>query len=234
MIKLTSTQQKVLDIYHNDGTQKAWNYWKLMGNTYGIFLGEVPSNEFIDGESLAKHIGLTEGVLCNVDTNWLKFILDGNIMYIPMKPLMHSVSWDAIKDCGAVFENEGASVDIDGIDYDITIPNGLYIDEKTDTSGYDFQESYNSEWNRCFYVISHRLLHDKRFESWASYSDADLVMSDVYGNGSFTWSKIPNIKNRQTRLFRGGDGVAYIFRYTNFIVESSRGWRPILRFCLNH
>jgi len=81
-----TTQQKVLDIYHNEGHVKAWNYWKLMGNTSSIFLGEVSGHEIIDGKLLSNHIGLTEGVLCNVDTPWLKFILDGNIVYVAKKP----------------------------------------------------------------------------------------------------------------------------------------------------
>ena len=238
MIKLTSTQQKALDIYHNEGHIKSWNYWKLMGNTYGIFLGEVPSNEFINGESLANHIGLTDGVLCNIDTPWLKFLLDGNIIYVPMKPLMHSVSWDAIDECGAVFENEGAMIDIGSNTYDITLLRGLDASKfDSDVYGYDVSLTHNSEWNRLMYPIhigsgyqsaAYSLTPSVPFNEWASYTDDDLVVDHRAGNGSYCWTQETPATSSQ-RPNRGYLGVTYVNRIFPSLVYKGIGWRPALR-----
>ena len=239
MIELSSTQKKVLDIYHNEGHIKAWNYWRLMGNTYGIFLGEVPSNEFIDGKSLAMYIGLTEGVLCNVDTPWLKFILDGNLIYVPMKPLMYSVSWNAINKCGAVFENEGVNIDIDGNTYDITLLRGLNrnYDLSGKCCGWDMNYTHTSEWNRIMYPIHTGIHTDANnpsipsipFAQWASYSDEDLLVHRDFGTGSYTWVQETRNTDASRRFGRGYGGVAYVNSYTTTLASSDVGWRPALR-----
>jgi len=239
MIKLTSTQQKALDINHNEGHIKSWNYWKLMGNTYGIFLGEVPSNEFINGESLANHIGLTDGVLCNIDTPWLKFLLDGNIIYVPMKPLMHSVSWDAIDECGAVFENEGAMIDIGSNTYDITLLRGLDASKfDSDVYGYDVSLTHNSEWNRLMYPIhigsgyqsaAYSLTPSVPFNEWASYTDDDLVVDYGAGDGSYSWVQETQNTDTTESFSRGYIGVTYVNSYTTTFAPSNYGWRPALR-----
>jgi len=239
MIQLSSTQKKVLEIYRNEGHIKAWNYWKLIGNTYGIFLGEVPSNHFINGISLANHVGLTKGVLCNIDVPWLKFLLDGNIIYVPMKPLMHSVSWDKINECGAVFENEGATIDIDSNTYDITLLRGLNrnynLSEKC--YGFDVDFTHTSEWNRLMYPIHSGVHTDVNNQSnpsvpyaqWATYSDDDLTVYHRAGNGTVTWVQEEQNTDTTFRFARGYGGVTYVTRYTTTIAGSNLGWRPALR-----
>jgi len=235
MIELSSAQKKVLDIYHNEGYEKAWNFWKLIGNTYGIFLGEVPSNDFIDGEQLANHIGLTDGVLCNIDTPWLKFILDGNIIYVPMKPLMYSVSWDAINECGAVFENKGATINVGGKNYDITLLRGLNKNNNLSGKfyGFDVDFTHSSEWNRLMYPI-HSGIHSGinnptvgsvPFAQWSTYFDVDLMVD--YHVGSATW--IQEIPYHDIRLIRGDLGITYLDWANAKRDGNSRGWRPALR-----
>jgi len=241
MIELTSTQKKVLDLYHNDGPQKAWNYWKLMGNTYGIFLGEVPSDEFIDGKSLANHIGLTEGRLCNVVAPWLKFILDGNIVYVPMKPLMHSVTWNAITNCGAIFEHEGATIDIGNSNYDITLLRGLNKQYSPNERyyGFDIVDTHNSEWNRLMYSI-HSGMHTDNdnpsnpsvpYAQWATYSDSELVTHCECGDGSAIWTQ--EILDDNIRLNRGSNGVTVVYGSSATYTMCDLGWRPALRLITN-
>jgi len=239
MIQLSSTQKKVLDIYHNEGHIKAWNYWKLLGNTYGIFLGEVPSDEFIDGGTLANHIGLSEGVLCNIDTLWLKFILDGNIIYVPMKPLMHTVSWDDINECGAVFENEGVTINIGDNIYDTTLLRGL--NENYNLSGkfygFDVDHTHTSEWNRLMYPI-HSGMHTDNdnpsspsvpYAQWATYSDSDLGIQYTLDCGTASWVQETQNTNDTRRFFRAGNGVTHVGSYTSTLANSNDGWRPALR-----
>jgi len=242
MIELSNTQKKALDIYHNEGHAKAWNYWRLMGNTYGIFLGEVTSNGFIDGESLANHIGLTEGVLCNVDKPWLKFILDGNIIYVAKKPLMHSVSWDAINSCGAVFENEGANIDINSDTYDITLLRGFKgnIDSNKELYGFDKYETHNSEWNRLMYPIHSGVHTDANnpsspsipYVQWASHTDRDLGVHYTLERGTATWVQETQNTDASIRFLRGSLGVTYVTRATSTAAYGNFGWRPALRIHL--
>lgn len=250
MIQMSSTQQKVLDSYHYEGHIKAWNYWKLIGNTYGIFLGEVPSNEFIDGESLANHIGLTEGVLCNVDAPWLKFILDGNIIYVTKKPIMYLVSWEAIYQAGAVYGTndngsnpsggnsiQDANVNIDGFSLDVTLLKGANsVPTGSGDAGYDLAFTHNSEWNRLMYPIHSGIHSDNRnpstpsvpYAQWATYSDEDLLVHNSFGNGSYSWTQETPATSTQ-RLFRGGIGVTYVSRTSATLTSTYIGWRPCLR-----
>jgi len=240
MVELSSTQKKVLDIFNNDGVKRAWNYWKLMGNTYGIFLGEVPSNEFIDGGTLANHIGLTEGVLCNADTPWLKFLLDERIIYVPMKPLIHTITWDTINESGAVFENEGVRINIGGKIYDVTLLRGANVnsvDTVTDDTGFDLSFTHNSEWNRLMYPI-HSGIHTNTsnpsypsipYAQWATYSDEDLLIEHGGGVASVSWTQETPNNSVFERLVRGGFGVAGVGSSPNTYTNSSISWRPTLR-----
>jgi len=250
MIQLSSSQKKVLEIYHNEGHIKAWNYWKLVGNTYGIFLGEVPSNNFIDGDSLAKHIGLTKGVFCNVDAPWLKFILDGNIIYVAKKPIMYSVSWEHIYQAGAVYGTndngsnpsganriQDANINVDGFSLDVTLLRGANtVPTGTDFTGYDLAFTHSSEWNRLMYPI-HSGIHTTTsnpstpsvpYARWASYSDGDLLVHRDFGNGSLSWTQETPATSTQ-RLLRGFPGITNVNRFTATFTGTVIGWRPCLR-----
>ena len=233
MVKLSSLQKKVLAIFNNEGVGKAWNYWKLMGNTYGIFLGEVPSNEFIDGETLANHIGLTEGVLCNVDTPWLKFLLDGNIIYVAMKPLMHSVSWTDINECGAVFENGGSSIIVGNNEYNITLLRGANVNTDAtviDGTGFDFPFTHISEWNRLMYPIHTGSYNPSiPYARWARYTDEDILAEYSGGDASLTWTQETLNDSASRSLVRGGIGVTYVSSFTSSNDGRVLGWRPTLR-----
>lgn len=240
MVELSGVHKKVLDIYSNKGYINAWNYWKLMGLNYGILLGEVTSGDFIDGESLTKHIQLSEGVLCNNDTPWLKFLLDGNIIYVPMKPIMHSVSWDAINACGSVFENNGTTIDIGGNTYDVTLLRGQHstmcVEESLERniSIYDF-----SEWNKLLYPIHTGDLdvyimnrcRDVPFSQWAMYNDDDLITHHHAGNGSSTLTQdiVTHSNFAELRFYRGYGDVTDAGVTETIPDCKMNGYRPALR-----
>lgn len=243
MVELSGVHKKVLDIYANKGYINAWNYWKLMGLDYGIFLGEVSSGDFIDAESLTKHIKLSEGVLCNNDTPWLKFLLDGNIIYVPMKPIMHSVTWDSINACGAIFENDGATIDIGGDTYDVTLLCGQHpsmsIEEacERNISVYDF-----SEWNKLFYPIHAgdldtniiKRCRDVTFSQWAMYNDDDLITHHHAGNGSGTLTQdiVSHSSFTELRFYRGYGGVTHAGDDKTIPDCKIYGYRPALRLII--
>ncbi len=54
----------------------------IAGDMTAGFFGEVPVSELITGDDLATTIGLTTGISQHSNEPWLKFALDGNIIYI--------------------------------------------------------------------------------------------------------------------------------------------------------
>jgi len=152
---------------------------------------------------------------------------------------MHSVSWDKINECGAVFENEGATIDIDSNTYDITLLRGLNrnynLSEKC--YGFDVDFTHTSEWNRLMYPIHSGVHTDVNNQSnpsvpyaqWATYSDDDLTVYHRAGNGTVTWVQEEQNTDTTFRFARGYGGVTYVTRYTTTIAGSNLGWRPALR-----
>lgn len=51
----------------------------------GMFIREVPSNEFITGDMLASQIGLTAGVSQHSTAGWLLFEDEGKTKYVSKK-----------------------------------------------------------------------------------------------------------------------------------------------------
>lgn len=243
-MELSSTQQKALDIFHNEGYVKAWNYWRLMNKNGVIFLGEVPSCEFVDGRTLANLTGLYGiGELCNIDTPWLKFIFNGDLVYVPMKPLMHSVSWQQLYYAGVVygsgddgceriapFTKQNTTVVIENNTYKVMLISTTDVE-----MGKKFTFDDDDEWNQLFIPIMKKPGINSEintyFEYWGQYTEEDLLMDANYGIGSFCWTrnttKINEYNDR--RCVRGGGGVLNQFQFKPSSNYNGRGWRPILR-----
>ena len=75
----------------------------IAGDTNAGFLGFVSSDELITGSDLCTAIGLSAGTLINSNTPWIKYIWKGAIGFIPVKPIRHSATWNAIYNAGAVY-----------------------------------------------------------------------------------------------------------------------------------
>lgn len=73
------------------------------GNRDAGFFGYVSSDEFINGETLATEIGLTAGTSMFNNVTWIKYIKDGRVRFVPVKPLRRSIAWNAIYNAGAVY-----------------------------------------------------------------------------------------------------------------------------------
>lgn len=202
------------------------------------FFGEVATSEFITGDALASKIGLTSGVSQYSNEPWLHFVLDGKTLYVAKKTYRHSVTWDQINTAGAVFGTK--TVEINGRTYKVrllkSVANG---DSYTGSQTYDPIQAYGSEWNRLFYPI-HSGKHTTssnpspvsgegiRFGTLAQYTDADLVVHNAVGNGSYSWCQETPSTSTGSRVIRGFNGVSYLSRSTASDVYSNRGWRPVL------
>ena len=128
------------------------------GNMTAGFFGEVLSSEFITGDQLITELGITQGTSQYSDTPWLKFALDGEIVYIPKKPIRHSISWEHIYQAGAVYGTgdngtypsggnrlQNAIVNIGDDSFKVTLLKGANSDPvASNTTGYDIDWTHQS------------------------------------------------------------------------------------------
>lgn len=105
-----------------DYTNAPGNKHLLKGNRSNGFFGFVQPGEFgeiednpegnrdVSASNLAVAVGLTSGNSINEKTVWMKFMRDGEIYLVPVKPLRRSTTWNAIYNAGAVYGNGGTGV----------------------------------------------------------------------------------------------------------------------------
>jgi hypothetical protein len=184
--------------------------------TYGTaqagYFGKKSEDEVISATSLASAIGLTLGTPeTSVPMAWLEMALNGKKIYYALRAFRHSISWDAIYNCGAMFDIEGnqgrpttvverlqdASIVIDGQKYRVrsmSVP----------------------EWAQLIYPL---------IETWAPTIGSEMNFTAT--NGAARWmSSVSTSQNN--RAWRGWQ------RYNNFggnpsnTAAYSGGWSPLL------
>jgi len=204
------------------------------GNATLGFYGEVATSAFITGDALASAIGLSAGTSQFSAEPWLKYSYNGQVRYVAKKPYRHSVSWEHINSCGAVFGSK--TVTIAGKTYHVELMSGGNANPTANTNGYDCTAGAGSEWNKLFYRI-HGTTHldannttasEGSPTPWTNYSDADLHMYYTLGNGTYCWVKETHGAGSTYRVFRGDGGVSHLYSYTATTVGTSCGWRPLL------
>lgn len=195
------------------------------------FFGELPVADFITGDALATKIGLTTGTALNPTAPWLKFSLDGKVLYVSRSSLRHSVSWDSLHALGCVFGTK--TVDIAGETYKVRLLKGITADTLVGTtSGYDIESTHGSEWNRLMYHVAKGNGGTDIFASepnapgdWAQYTDAELAVTT--GNGRYQWCQETGT-TAANRVFRGLSGVSVMLQGTSSYSSALCGWRACL------
>ena len=160
------------------------------------YLGLVKSSDFINGETLAKKIGLEEGKPQYSNCDWMHFILNDQDIMVPVKPLRFYISWQQIYQAGAVYSdtegfgpypvkenrNQNQFVTINGVTYKVTLLKGSNGDNQThilgfnvdnDPSFYSPQSTWDSEWNQLMYRV-HDGVHNP-------YHSNSTITSHPYG-----------------------------------------------------
>lgn len=199
------------------------------------FLGEVPTNGFINGSELASAIGLTAGTAQFTNEPWLHFELDGKTLYVAKKPYRHKLSWDQIHARGAVFGTR--TVVINGLTYKVRLLKGADVDPTPVTAGnFNPVGTHTSEWNRLIYAVHNGVHANANNQTppgqWPLYSDTDLVLHYTVvsgGMGDASWCQETNMNNAAERVLRGFRGVSYLFfNPSSYSIDDGRGWRPVL------
>ena len=218
------------------------------------YYGITTVSQLISGDDLASHLLMTSGVSMNSDAGWLKFYIDGKIIFIAKKPFRHSISWNQIYNLGAVYGisgfgpyTSGTNVDqnkeitIGEYHFKIRLMTGAHINPFTRDANCTLSSGAgeNSEWNRLIYRV-HNIIPNCGSDglsttyhggnqignNWASFNDSDLGLGDV--NARRTWCQESYSYDISGKCRRGQGNIAG-FSYTAQTSNSTfDGWRPVL------
>lgn len=157
----------------------------IAGDENHGFYGEVPTSQFISGNALATAIGLTKGIAINSAQPWLKFALNGKILYVAKKHFRHTVSWNDLNAVGAVYGTK--TVVIGGKTYKVRLLKTSIIDPTPEP--WNWAAVIGSEWNKLIHPIHVKAGTqnwyrnegvDPDVPNWGiNYTDADLE-TNVY------------------------------------------------------
>ncbi len=217
----------------------------IAGDMNAGFFGEVPASELFTASQIASACGISKGIAQFENEPWLKFALDGKILFRPRKAIRYNISWNSINAANCVYGGSGGKrVTKNGQTYIVRLMKGAL----TDPSLYNATDrgAKGSEWNRLMLPIheqaidkswSHRDLVEKNVPVWSHnfgtgangmYTDADLVTHASYGTGSYSWCQETRNTDSTMRVYRGANGVAYSFTYVASTETAGTGWSPVL------
>lgn len=201
------------------------------GDKNAGFFGEVPYNQFKNGVELASAINLTAGIVQNTNEPWLKFILDGKILYVAKKTFRHTLSWDQINAVGAVVGTK--QISFGGNTYKVRLLKATVTDFQYNNS-FDPPETHGSEWNRLMYRVSGRpwynaenTLASENIEEgdWAQYTEAQLNFVWQLADGGVTMCQE---RVGSDNIRRGSGGVSHVWYNPSNTAARTHGWRPVL------
>ena len=207
----------------------------IAGDMNAGFFGVVPASELFTGAEISSECGITQGTLQFSDVGWLKFAIDGEIIFRSQKPYRHSISYNHINIKGCVHGE--TQVSKNGINYKVTLMKGAL----TDPSNYSASDrgAHGSEWNRLMLPIH----VEAKNKDWAypayvesdvpywgiDFTDADLHTHNSHGSGTYQWCQEVRGGNASFRVYRGGGGVSSSDYGTPSFTGSVPGWSPVLR-----
>lgn len=85
------------------GNEEAGFYGFVQPHEFGTIEGNTVGRKEMSASNLALSLGITQGIVQNDDTAWMKFHRDGDILFHPVKPLRSRISWNSIYNAGAVY-----------------------------------------------------------------------------------------------------------------------------------
>lgn len=153
-------------------------------NKLAGYYGRVAAADFISmADLLALLPKLKNSVNYNLATNWLKFYLDGKVLYVAQKPILANVSWDAVNNTLTNYQpSVGKRINIKGFDFNVRSLSGTNDDYSTSTD--------KSEYDRLLYSVVKPAIVGQQVTNgvkWDTFSLDELG----YGTGdlSGTWTR---------------------------------------------
>lgn len=208
----------------------------VAGDKNAGFFGEVPVSELWSGQELSSLLGITQGTLQYSNEPWLKFIIDGKVIYKSKKPFRHSISWNHLNEKGVVYGNKTIE-DKYGNQYRVRLMKGALTDPAKDND--PDRGAKGSEWNRLMLPIHEKAAN----KNWAypayvepeipsdwniNYTDIDLVTASGAGNGSYQVCQEMSSSYTNKVMYRGYASICSAEIYTYSPINSHYGWSPVL------
>ena len=85
------------------GNEEAGFYGFVQPSEFGLLTDNTDGQQDFNGANLALAVGLAQGTAQYSDTAWMKFSRNGEIVFVPVKPIRHTLSWNSIYNQGAVY-----------------------------------------------------------------------------------------------------------------------------------
>ena len=209
------------------------------GDENAGFLGEVESNELFTGAELSQLCDIWAGMSMNDDVDWLKFMIDGKILFRPKKPFRTSITYPHLLTRGCVYGEKIVSKN--NVSYKVRLMKGTLTDPP-DYESFD-RGALASEWNKLMLPIHENSIDnswqfpqyvEESIQSWSHsfgsgvngmYSDEDIgydiagsvlcqeiypdPIDDIYG---------PWVVGRKNE----------IISFLEYDLSSGRLWLPVL------
>ena len=218
---------------------------------YGYY-GRVRAKDFITGKQLIDAIGLHCGYPINHELDWFHFNLNGEEIMIPMKPLIHSLSWTDLYQAGVVYsdtegygpyfpfpldkpKNQNVFIDIEGNRYKVTLIKGLSQDSNViinPSSGLSMLDEINqtyinhntthSEWNQLMYRVL-----DKKYRNITINQKEYSITENEFG----VWENFDDVSlNRYSSIRELGEETYKHLKELNDNTESGKCDETLLRY----
>ncbi|EBV8434091.1 hypothetical protein AVA65_07565 [Salmonella enterica subsp. enterica serovar Minnesota] len=177
----------------------------LKGSWWLGYLGEWAPDEVIRPSILAEMVGVPNGI--NPDVEWLKFSVEGKIIYVAKRPISRMVSYSSLAQLNLV--NGDRIVDLNGDQYKLRLLSG----DDTDTS----------DWNRVMYRVSE---DDPTGTFWEEFTDEELGVNNS-DKGGIT---LTNTESGNSVYGRGRFSITSVQTVIKTGSSVATGWRPVLEF----
>lgn len=85
-------------------------YGFVQPEDFGLIASNPEGKQELSATNLATAIGLTGGSAINDKVAWMKFSRKGKTLFVPVKPLRHSTTWNQIYNAGAVYGDDSVGL----------------------------------------------------------------------------------------------------------------------------
>lgn len=109
----------------SNGDTTAGLYGFVQPHEFGTIEGNPSGRQEMSASNLALALGITQGIVQNDKTAWIKLHRNGQILFHPVMPLRSRISWNHIYEAGAVYGDDtigvnppngraGSTISVDG------------------------------------------------------------------------------------------------------------------------
>lgn len=177
----------------------------IAGTPWLGYMGEWTADEFIRGGVLAEMVGMPLNRVIEPEDLWLKFSVEGRIVYIAKRPISNFTSYAQLLGLNIVTGNRIVPIKDD--DYKVRLLSG--------------DDTEDSEWNKLIYRVSE---NDPTHTYWEEFTDTDLGLRQPKKGAR----SISRTTSGSSVYGRGEYGITNIQITGLTLSTAETGWRPAL------